>query len=83
MKLNYNVTNRFVHIHSIQGRCGSYIGPESRVCARTDGPHCRWEENVAGIWQMWLASGECLPLWDLEKPWKNQGENPQYEGAQL
>ena len=25
---------------SIQGRCGSYIGPESRVCARWDSPRC-------------------------------------------
>ena len=29
-----------VRIHSIRGRCGSYIGPESSVCERTDGPRC-------------------------------------------
>ena len=36
----YNAAHPLVRIHSIRGRCGSYIGPESSVCERTDGPRC-------------------------------------------
>ena len=46
MQYLYSAAHPLVRIHSIQGRCGSYIGPESSVCERADGPRCTVEATL-------------------------------------
>ena len=50
----YNAAHPLVRIHSIRGRCGSYIGPESSVCERMDGPRCILFELSDLLREAWL-----------------------------
>ena len=71
----YRATNRFVHIHSIQGRCGSYIGPESRGCARTEEPRCRVEELIYYLLLRGASSRASLELVFLARPTDDLGSS--------